>query len=166
MNKGPATVALSAALIWISALSSQSRAADFYQGKSIRLIIGLAAGGGYDTYSRAIARHLGKHMPGNPSVIVENMTGAGSVIAANYVYKAVKPEGLVIVHYLGELVLQQLMGNPGIEFDARKWDYLGAPAQDHFVVVVSKASGITDIKKMARVETGRKIWRRRSRRRQ
>ncbi|HEU4345283.1 MAG TPA: tripartite tricarboxylate transporter substrate-binding protein, partial [Candidatus Binatia bacterium] len=70
----------------------------FYQGKTIRLIVGLAPGGGYDLYSRVIARQMGKHIPGNPTVVVENMTGAGSVIAANYMYKAAKPDGLTIGH--------------------------------------------------------------------
>lgn len=140
---------LIAAIIATGGVASEAGASthDFFAGKSIRMIVGLAAGGGYDTYTRVIGRHLGKHIPGNPAVIVENMTGAGSVIAANYVYKAVKPDGLVIGHYLGGLVLQQLMGNPGIEFDARKFEYLGAPAQDHFVIAVSKGTGITDVKK-------------------
>ncbi|HYJ16183.1 MAG TPA: hypothetical protein VE170_11885, partial [Candidatus Limnocylindria bacterium] len=75
----------------------------FYKGQTIRLVVGLAAGGGYDLYSRVIARHLGKHIPGNPTVIVENMTGAGSVIAANYMYRTAKPDGLTIGHILGGL---------------------------------------------------------------
>jgi tripartite-type tricarboxylate transporter receptor subunit TctC len=115
----------------------------FYQGKTIRLIVGLAPGGGYDLYSRVIARHLGKHIPGNPTVMVENMTGAGSVITANYMYKAAKPDGLTIGHILGGLFLQQLLGNPAIEFDGRKFEYIGVPAQDHFLIGVSRATGIT-----------------------
>src|SRR5262245_66066619 len=70
----------------------------FYQGKTIRLIVGLAPGGGYDLYSRTIARQIGKHIPGNPTVVVENMDGAGSLIAANYMSKAAKPDGLTIGH--------------------------------------------------------------------
>jgi tripartite-type tricarboxylate transporter receptor subunit TctC len=92
----------------------------FYQGKTIRLIVGLAPGGGYDLYARVIARHMGKHIPGNPTIVVENMTGAGSIIAGNYMYKAAKPDGLTIGHILGGLFLQQLLGNPAIEFDGRK----------------------------------------------
>ena len=115
----------------------------FYQGKTIRLIVGLAPGGGYDLYARVIARHMGKHIPGNPMIIVENMTGAGSVIAANYMYRAAKPDGLTIGHILGGLFLQQLLGNPAIEFDGRKFEYLGVPAQDHFLIGLSKATGIT-----------------------
>jgi tripartite-type tricarboxylate transporter receptor subunit TctC len=115
----------------------------FYQGKTIRLIVGLAPGGGYDLYARTIARHLGKHIPGNPTVVVENMTGAGSIIAGNYMYKAAKPDGLTIGHILGGLFLQQLLGNAAIEFDGRKFEYLGVPAQDHFLIGLSKATGIT-----------------------
>lgn len=115
----------------------------FYKGKTIRLIVGLAPGGGYDLYSRVIARHMGKHISGNPTFIVENMQGAGSVIAANYMYKAANPDGLTVGHVLGGLFLQQLLGNPAIEFDARKFEYIGVPAQDHFLIGLSKATGIT-----------------------
>jgi tripartite-type tricarboxylate transporter receptor subunit TctC len=116
---------------------------DFYKGKTIRLIVGLAPGGGYDLYSRVIGRHLGKHIAGNPTIVVENMQGAGSVIAANYMYKAAKPDGLTIGHILGGLFLQELLENPAIEFDARKFEYIGVPAQDHFLIGLSKATGIT-----------------------
>lgn len=119
----------------------------FFKGKTIRLIVGLAPGGGYDLYSRVIARHMGKHIPGNPTIVVENMTGAGSVIAANYIYKAAKPDGLIIGHVLGGLFLQQLLGNPGIDFDGRKFEYIGVPAQDNFMIGLSKATGITSFEK-------------------
>ena len=108
----------------------------FYKGKTVRIIVGGSAGGGYDTYSRTIARHMGKHIPGNPTVVVENMTGAGSVIAANHMYNSAKPDGLTIGHILGGLFLQQLLGNPAIEFDGRKFEYIGVPAQDHFLILI------------------------------
>jgi tripartite-type tricarboxylate transporter receptor subunit TctC len=119
--------------------------ANFYEGKTVRVIVGLAAGGGYDLYARTLARHLGKHIPGNPAVVVENMTGAGSIIAANYLYKIAKPDGLTIGHYLGGIALQQLLGKSGIEFDARRFKYLGVPAQDNFIIGVHKSTGITDV---------------------
>ncbi len=68
----------------------------FYEGKTIRLLVGFSAGGGYDTYARAISRHIGSHIPGNPDVIVENMTGAGSLVAANHLYNQAKPDGLTL----------------------------------------------------------------------
>jgi len=119
--------------------------ANFYEGKTIRLIVGFTAGGGYDAYTRTIGRHMGKHIPGNPVMIVENMPGAGSMISANYVYKAAKPDGLTIGHFIGGLFLQQLLGKPGIEFDAAKFQYVGVPGQDNFVIGVAKSAGITDV---------------------
>ncbi len=79
---------------------------------------------------------MGKHIPGNPVMIVENMPGAGSMISANYVYKAAKPDGLTIGHFIGGLFLQQLLGKPGIEFDAAKFQYVGVPAR----IILSSAS--------------------------
>ena len=121
--------------------------ANFYEGKTIRFIVGFSAGGGYDTYTRLIARHMGKHIPGNPVFVVDNMAGAGSMISANYVYKAAKPDGLTIGHFIGGLFLQQLLGKPGIEFDSLKFEYIGVPAQDHFILGVAKSTGITDPEK-------------------
>jgi tripartite-type tricarboxylate transporter receptor subunit TctC len=117
----------------------------YYRGKTVRIIVGGSAGGGYDTYTRTIARHLGKHVPGNPTFVVENMTGAGSLIAANYVYKVAKPDGLTIGHFIGGLILQHVLGKPGIEFDARKFGHLGVPAQDTTTAGISKSSGVTGI---------------------
>src|SRR5258707_15778127 len=74
---------------------------NFYEGKTIRLIVGFTAGGGYDAYTRTIGRHMGKHIPGNPVMIVENMPGAGSMISANYTFKAPKPNSLTIGHFIG-----------------------------------------------------------------
>lgn len=118
-------------------------AAPFYEGKTIRIIVGLSAGGGYDTYSRTIARHIGKHIPGAPTVIVENMPGASSLLSANHVYKVARPEGLIIGHFTGGLILQQLLGKPGIEFDARKFEYLGVPLQDTSTMGIASSTGIT-----------------------
>jgi tripartite-type tricarboxylate transporter receptor subunit TctC len=120
---------------------------DFYKGKSIRIVVGFSAGGGFDTYARAIARHMSKHIPGEPAVVVENMTGAGSLIAANHVYKVAKPDGLTIGHFIGGLFLGQVLGQKGIEFDARKFEFLGAPITDHVVCALTKASGITNVEK-------------------
>jgi tripartite-type tricarboxylate transporter receptor subunit TctC len=83
--------------------SSSLRAQDFYKGKTIRLVVGFSAGGGFDTYSRLIARHIGSHIPGKPTVIVENMTGAGSRIAANQLYKVAKPDGLTMANFMGSI---------------------------------------------------------------
>jgi tripartite-type tricarboxylate transporter receptor subunit TctC len=119
-------------------------AAPFYEGKTIRLIVGFSPGGGFDTYSRVIGRHLGHHIPGNPSIVVENMTGAASLVAANHVYKVAKPDGLTMLNFHGNQVVNQIIGKPGIEFDARKFEYLGSPTQDNVACAFTKASGITN----------------------
>lgn len=127
--------------------TSSFAAAPFYEGKSIRVIVGYSAGGGYDAYARVLARHMGKHVPGNPTFIVENMTGAGSLVAANYVYKAAKPDGLTIGHFNGGLFFNQVMNQPGIEFDARKFEYMGAAVKEETAFAFSKSSGITSVEK-------------------
>jgi len=132
-------------------------AEDFYRGKSIRIVVGFSAGGGFDTYARAIARHLGKHIPGQPGIVVENMTGAGSLIAANHVFKVAKPDGLTIGHFIGGLFLGQVLGQPGIEFDARKFEFIGAPISDHVVCALTKASGVTSVEKWMAAKTPLKL---------
>lgn len=125
----------------------------FYNGKTIKIIVGFSAGGGYDTYARLIARHMGRHIPGTPTLIVENMTGAGSLISANYLYKAAQPDGLTIGHFIGGLFIQQLLKKSGIEFDGRKFEYIGVPTQDNYVTGVSKSSGITSMKQWLAAKT-------------
>jgi len=105
--------ALGTAAILLLALSPVSAQDGFYSGKTVRVIVGASAGGGYDTYSRTLARHMGKHIPGNPAIVVDNMPGAGFLISANYMYKIAKPDGLTIGHFIGGLFLQQLLGKPG-----------------------------------------------------
>jgi len=145
MIKVLAHVAAAVALI-VFLSASQAKAQDsFYKGKTVRIIVGASAGGGYDTYSRTIARHMGKHIPGNPTFVVENMPGAGFLISANYIYKIAKPDGLTIGHFIGGLFLQQLLEKPGIEFDARNFEYIGVPTQDNYVLGVAKATGITSM---------------------
>jgi tripartite-type tricarboxylate transporter receptor subunit TctC len=133
------------ALMFSFMLATVALADDFYKGKTIRIVVGFSAGGGFDTYARAIARHMVKHIPGEPAIVVENMTGAGSLIAANHVYKVAKPDGLTIGHFIGGLFLGQVLGQKGIEFDARKFEYIGAPITDHVVCAMTKASGITSV---------------------
>ncbi|MSP40167.1 MAG: hypothetical protein EXR70_16895 [Deltaproteobacteria bacterium] len=145
MSPIPPIAPIALALALFANGANAAEPANFYQGKTVRIVVGLAAGGGYDLYARTLARHLGKHIPGNPAVVVDNMTGAGSIIAANYLYKIAKPDGLTIGHYLGGIALQQLLGKSGIEFDALRFKYLGVPAQDSFIIGVHKSTAITDV---------------------
>lgn len=135
--------------VLLLALGSSERlahsAASFYEGKTIRIIVGTSPGGGYDTYTRLIARHFSKYIPGKPTIVVENMPGAGGLVSANHLFKVAKPDGLTIGHFVGGQFLQQLLGKPGIEFDALKFEYVGVPAQDNFVFGVAKTTGITGV---------------------
>jgi tripartite-type tricarboxylate transporter receptor subunit TctC len=128
----------------LAPLGAQAQS-NYYEGKTIRLIVGLAAGGGFDTYARTIGRHLGRNIPGNPTVVVDNMTGAGGIVMMNYLYKVAKPDGLTLGHFNGAVVLGQALGQPGIEFDARKYEYLGAAAKEDVVCGLTRSSGVTSI---------------------
>ncbi len=122
-------------------------AQSFYEGKTVRIIVGLAPGGGYDTYARVVARHLGRHIPGNPTVVVENMPGAGSLISANHLFKVAKPDGLTVGKFSGSLILGQVLGQPGIEFDGRKFEFIGAAVTEDVACALTKASGVTSAEK-------------------
>jgi tripartite-type tricarboxylate transporter receptor subunit TctC len=126
-------------------LTSPVFADDFYKGKIIRVIVGGSAGGGFDIYTRAMARHMGKHIPGNPSLVVENMTGAGTFIAAKYVHSSAKPDGLSIGMFNGGLILGRVLGMKGIDIDMRELEFLGVPVQDNPVCAVRRESGVTNI---------------------
>jgi tripartite-type tricarboxylate transporter receptor subunit TctC len=99
--------------------------ADFYSGKSISLLIGFGPGGGYDTYARVLARHLGKHIPGNPSVVPQNMPGAGGLAAANYVYNVAQPDGLTLAVFGPFNALEPLFGNASARFDPTRLTWIG-----------------------------------------
>jgi tripartite-type tricarboxylate transporter receptor subunit TctC len=130
---------------------------DFYRGKTIRIVVGYSAGGGFDTYSRAIARHLAKHIPGKPAVIVENMPGAAGLVAANSIYRAGRPDGLTIVNFQGTQVMGQILGREGVEFDARKFEWVGAPTRENAVCALTRASGITSAQQWASSPTPVKL---------
>ena len=120
---------------------------EFYNGKTIRVVVGYAPGGGYDFYARVIARHMGKHIPGNPTFIVENMPGAGSLVSANHLYKLAKPDGLTIGHFNGSLFQLKALGQKEIEFDSARFEYVGSVAKVEIVCGFSKASGIDSVEK-------------------
>jgi tripartite-type tricarboxylate transporter receptor subunit TctC len=145
-------------LFFLVAFGSTARGQEFFNNKTIRIVVGFSPGGGMDIYARAIGRHLGQNIPGKPNVIVENMPGAGSLIAANYLYKQAKPDGLTIGSWIGGLVLQQVIGGQkGIEFDARKFEWIGVPAGDSSSCAVTKAGGVTSIEQWFAAKTPVKI---------
>jgi tripartite-type tricarboxylate transporter receptor subunit TctC len=117
--------------------------ANFYNNKTIRIIVGFSAGGGYDQYSRLIARHLSKYIPGNPAVIVDNMAGAGSIIAANHTFNAAPKDGTVIGNISGPIILEQLFGTPAVQFDMARFRYLAVPVSETYLMVVTRKPGVT-----------------------
>ena len=116
--------------------------ADFYRGKVVRIVVGFPPGGGADVYSRLIARHLGRFIPGNPTLAVTNMPGAGSMIAGNYIYNSGAKDGTEIGMLNGAVILEQLFDNPGVHFDMAKFRYLAVPVNETYVMIVSRQSGV------------------------
>ena len=106
--------------------SSVHAQTSFFEGKTIRIVVGLPAGDVYDLYARMLADHMGKHIAGNPSFIVQNMAGASSMITANYVYNVAKPDGLTLGSVLPSLYFDQLVGRSEVQFDWAKFGWLGS----------------------------------------
>jgi tripartite-type tricarboxylate transporter receptor subunit TctC len=138
-------VAAAAGFVLSVAAPARLSAEDFYKGKTIRLVVGQAAGGGYDLSARTIARHMGKHIPGNPTIVVENMTGAGSLIAANYTYNSAKPDGLFVGTWNGALVLRQALGDKAVRLDGRKLNWIGSPTKGTPVCGIMAYTGLKSL---------------------
>lgn len=138
--------AIAASCLWIGSVLlivvPDSRADNFYQGKTIRFIVGAPAGGGYDAYTRAIARHLGKHIPGNPTMVIENMDGAGSLIAANYLYNKAEPDGLNVGVWISGQIIRNALGDKSIKFDGQKFGWIGAPSDGSPTCAVMGFTGL------------------------
>src|ERR1051325_4581692 len=117
--------ALRAVALWGAPAAAQS-AADFYRGKTINIICGFGPGGGYDLYPRVAARPVSRHMPGNPTVVVQNMEGVGSARAANYVFNVAAKDGTAIAAVNQNMPMYQLLGGAGAQFEAAKLQYLGS----------------------------------------
>ena len=121
----------------------QESIASFYKGKTITVVVGTSAGGGYDTYSRLMARHMTKHIPGNPLVVVQNMPGAASNLAAGYVYGVAPRDGTFIVAPFPASIIETLISEKGqTRFDASKFNYLGSANSDVYVCLSRADSGI------------------------
>ncbi len=108
---------------------AHAQTAPFYQGKTIRYILGFSPGGFSDRWARLIARYMPKYIPGNPDIIVQNMAGAGSLTASNYVYNVAKPNGLTVGMPINFLYLDQLVGREEVKFDVRKFEWIGTAEQ-------------------------------------
>ncbi|HYJ16201.1 MAG TPA: hypothetical protein VE170_11975 [Candidatus Limnocylindria bacterium] len=141
-------------VLLLAGITSQPLFADdFYKGKTVRVIVGGTAGGGFDVYTRAMTRHMGKHIPGHPIFIVENMTGAATRIAAKYLHSVAKPDGLTFGIFNGYLILSQVLDPKGFDFNVRQFEWLGVPIQDNVACVLRKETGITNIEQWMAAKT-------------
>ncbi|MBI2189456.1 MAG: hypothetical protein HYU37_20355 [Acidobacteria bacterium] len=121
---------------------------EFYRGKTVSIIVGSGAGGGFDTTARLVARHIGRHIPGNPTVIVVNMPGGGGLVAANHVYSAAPKDGTVIGLFHEAQVMNQLTGGEGVAFDLRHFNWLGSSYDDPNVCIVRSDAPAPAFKEM------------------
>ena len=141
--RGLARAALALTAIATAAGSASGGNADFYAGRSIQLTIGFSSGGGYDIYARTLARHMGRHIPGNPRLIPQNMSGAGSLRATNYLYNVAPRDGTAIGIFAPGVVVEPLLGRAeGAQFDASKFTWLGSVSQEVSVCAFIKSAGI------------------------
>lgn len=148
---------LASVSILIVAASRPAAGQEFYAGKNLVIVVGAAPGGGFDTYSRIAARHIGKHIPGNPGTIVQNMPGAGNLIAANYIYNKAAPDGLTVGHFSGSMIFKHVLGDQGVMFDGRKFDWLGTPAPERHACVLTDKSGVKNLEEWVAAKRPMKI---------
>jgi tripartite-type tricarboxylate transporter receptor subunit TctC len=142
-----------AAAVLMSALAGAPAQADavgdFFKGKVVNLVVGYGSGGGYDVYGRLVAAHLGKYIPGNPTVVVQNMPGAGSLRAVNYLYNTAPKDGTTIATFARDMPLLGLIGNnPNVRFDPRKFNWLGSSssyANDAYLLITRKDATVKSI---------------------
>lgn len=136
---------------------NEKAVADFYQGKTIEIVVGFTPGASFDLTARALARHMGRYIPGNPTIIVDNVPGAGSMLAMTRVYNTMPKDGTVIASVLGGIVKNQLFNDPAAHFDINKMHLLSAPAEIAHMLVVTKASGVTSLSEIMGPNAPKKI---------
>jgi tripartite-type tricarboxylate transporter receptor subunit TctC len=127
--------------------SAQSSVEAFYKGRTVELVVGTLPGGGYDLYGRLVARYLGKHIPGHPTVIVRNMPGAGHLRMANWLYNVAPRDGTVLATTPQSIAIEQLLGTDGVQYEAGKYVYIGRAApvvEVTYVWHTSKTQSISD----------------------
>jgi tripartite-type tricarboxylate transporter receptor subunit TctC len=124
---------------------SPALAQEFYVGKTVNLVIGFGPGGGYDLWGRLVARHIGKHLPGNPAVVPQNMPGAGSYVAASNLYTTAPKDGTVFAIIARDAALGPLSGAPGARFDATKMSWLGSPTREHNICIANSGAAVKDV---------------------
>ncbi len=131
---------------------------EFYKGKTIRINVGAAPGGGFDTYARLIARHLPKHIPGKPNVIVENMPGGGGLIAANYMFNVSKPDGLTIGHILWTIPQMEFLGIPAVKYRSLDFEWLALANSSVITVAIRADAPIQSVEEWLNPKTPKLIF--------
>jgi tripartite-type tricarboxylate transporter receptor subunit TctC len=147
---------------WLTATPSAAQTVEeFYKGKTLTLVVGNGPGGGFDVFGRLLARHIGRYVPGNPSIIVQNMPGAGSLVAANYLYNLAPNDGTTFGLIARNMPLLGLLGNnANVRFDPRKFTWLGSSSNfsnDAYVLIVRKDGAVKSIED-ARLVAHRCCW--------
>src|SRR5262249_6510820 len=133
--------------------AAADEAADFYKGKTFTVVAGHEVGTGYDLYARSLARHLGRHIPGNPSVMVQNIIGASGIAPANWLYNVAPRDGTVVATFVHPVPFEPLLGNSAAKFDPAKFTWIGNMDEGIGVCVVTKAAGIATFDDMLVKET-------------
>jgi tripartite-type tricarboxylate transporter receptor subunit TctC len=128
----------------------------FYQGKTVRVIVGYQSGDTHDLWARAYARHMGKHIPGNPDFVIQNMPGAGSMIAANHVYNVAKPDGLTLGSIAPGLYLAQLTGSKEVKFDWARYSWIGTPEHNGTLLFMRSDAPFKSIEDIRKAKDGPK----------
>jgi tripartite-type tricarboxylate transporter receptor subunit TctC len=123
-------------LFHFSVIQSVLAQTNFYNGKTITVVVGSAPGGLYDLWGRLLSRTMGKYIPGNPNMLVQNMPGGGSMVAANYLYGIAKPDGLTIGMFQTHMYLEQLIARPEVKFDVRRFNWLGSQEKGQMMLYI------------------------------
>ena len=144
-GSGWVTAVLACGLALFSGASWAQTSAEFFAGRTVRVLIGLGVGGGYDLWGRMLARHIGRHLPGNPSVIAQNLEGAGSYRLANYLQSVAPRDGTVIGLIARDATLGPLTGAPGAQFDAPRFSWLGTPTTETNVCMAYKTAPVQSV---------------------
>jgi tripartite-type tricarboxylate transporter receptor subunit TctC len=121
--------------------------ADDYRGKTLRIVVASSAGGGYDREARLLARHLSRHLPGSPRIVVDNVPGAGGLIAANTFARVTASDGLTMGYFTLGVLSAQLLANPAVQYDVTKFEIVGSPYADRTVCVFPASTGITTLER-------------------
>lgn len=155
MTKPPIVAAALAATLLAASPAFADELADFYKSRSINIVVGHEPATGFDVYARVLARHLGRHMPGNPAVVVQNMLGASGLTAANWLYNVAPKDGTVMATFVHTIPFEPLMGNASARFEAAKFAWIGNMEESVAICGIARGSGINRFDDMMTRET---VW--------